>query len=321
MAIMNSKLGRMWKSCVVYLCFYLFQVQVLHGYASTSGKYVGRGHARRAHGSSCAHQAPLLLQRQGMNRYSNMRLYYIKYDDEEEGSGGKLGKEDEDMDVVEQKATAIVKALGKNPVARIVTNSYSFFWNFPKKNMPFDTPWVFLRNSSAEFISWYQFPHNLPPYRYVGEEMGFRSDMFAYGLPGNTLPLGNWDPFGFQCVDKKMLLKYRESELKHGRLAMLACVGFVIQEISHPMHKDIGGMAITHMAQLQHLSDRSSIFKNIPSLESVVRVVCDALNFEVVSMSGKVENSVNDTYPFASLDYIFVICFLALFELVALSRN
>ena len=133
MAIMNSKLGRMWKSCVVYLCFYLFQVQVLHGYASTSGKYVGRGHARRAHGSSCAHQAPLLLQRQGMNRYSNMRLYYIKYDDEEEGSGGKLGKEDEDMDVVEQKATAIVKALGKNPVARIVTNSYSFFWNFPKK--------------------------------------------------------------------------------------------------------------------------------------------------------------------------------------------
>lgn len=36
-----------------------------------------------------------------------------------------------------------------------------------------------------------------------------------------------------------------------GRLAMLACVGFVLQEVMHPLHEDIGGMAITHMEQVR----------------------------------------------------------------------
>jgi hypothetical protein len=47
---------------------------------------------------------------------------------------------------------------------------------------------VLFRNSTTDFISYYQWPHNLPPYAYLGE--GFPSDFFCYGLPGNTLPLG-----------------------------------------------------------------------------------------------------------------------------------
>jgi hypothetical protein len=31
---------------------------------------------------------------------------------------------------------------------------------------------------------------------------------------------------------------------------MLAVVGFITQEIVHPLHPDVGGMSITHMAQL-----------------------------------------------------------------------
>jgi hypothetical protein len=41
--------------------------------------------------------------------------------------------------------------------------------------------------------------------------------------------------------------KYRESELKHGRLAMLACVGFLLQEIYHPIYPSLEGLSIYTM--------------------------------------------------------------------------
>ncbi len=332
MAVTSFKLSQKWTLFMVSLYAFLLQVHTAHGYAPILRNRVGMRHVRVARGSSSGPQATsqeysFRLSTKNMKGYSQTRLYYIEYDDEEEGSGGKPDEDDEGDDAIEQKAIEIVKALGSNPLIRIFTNSYSFFWNFPKKTMPYDTPWLFLRNSSAEFISWYQFPHNLPPYRYVGEEMGFRSDMFAYGLPGNTLPLGNWDPFGFQCVDKKMLMKYRESELKHGRLAMLACLGFIVQEISHPLHNDIGGMAITHMAQLQHLGDRSSIFKNlhppIRNIEGILSRITGTAFFEVNAaiMPDGVDSPIGDTYPFISVDYIFVVGLLAVFELSALAKH
>ena len=96
---------------------------------------------------------------------------------------------------------------------------------------------------------------------------------------GNTLPLGNWDPLFLQNTSPAVFRKYRESELKHGRLAMLSgiytsdsftstkqtvhnhflhllpVVGFLVQESYHPMHEAIGGMAITHMASVLHLAN------------------------------------------------------------------
>ena len=55
------------------------------------------------------------------------------------------------------------------------------------------------------------------------------------GLPGNYNILGggelNWDPYGF--LDGKTELevnRYRECELTHGRVGMLAAVGFIVQE-------------------------------------------------------------------------------------------
>merc|ERR1711985_77678 len=61
---------------------------------------------------------------------------------------------------------------------------------------------------------------------------------YAQEMPGVTEPLGFWDPLGF-CSDEKLtegkLKFYREVELKHGRVGMLAALGFVVGENFHPL--------------------------------------------------------------------------------------
>jgi len=78
---------------------------------------------------------------------------------------------------------------------------------------------------------------------------------FAYGLPGNFNPIGggelNFDPYGF--LEGKSALevnRYRECELTHGRVGMLAAVGFIVQEKFHPLFSGVGGPAIDQIPQL-----------------------------------------------------------------------
>ena len=55
-------------------------------------------------------------------------------------------------------------------------------------------------------------------------------------MAGATAPLGFWDPLGLsEGLDEGRALFYREAELKHGRVAMLASVGFIIAESFHPL--------------------------------------------------------------------------------------
>ena len=44
---------------------------------------------------------------------------------------------------------------------------------------------------------------------------------------------GFWDPFGFSKTSPEALTWYRAAELKHGRVAMVACMGFIAQ--SYPL--------------------------------------------------------------------------------------
>jgi hypothetical protein len=55
-------------------------------------------------------------------------------------------------------------------------------------------------------------------------------------MPGVIEPTGFWDPLGFSTdVSDGKLLFYREVELKHGRVGMLASLGFLVGENFHPL--------------------------------------------------------------------------------------
>lgn len=56
------------------------------------------------------------------------------------------------------------------------------------------------------------------------------------GMLGATAPLGYFDPFGFsKDASPATMKKFREAELKHGRVAMLAVFGMVVQDKWHPL--------------------------------------------------------------------------------------
>jgi hypothetical protein len=66
----------------------------------------------------------------------------------------------------------------------------------------------------------------------------FNGEAFAKSLPGVTAPLGFFDPLGFCSADgitEGKIKFYREVELKHGRVGMLAALGFVVGENFHPL--------------------------------------------------------------------------------------
>jgi hypothetical protein len=70
------------------------------------------------------------------------------------------------------------------------------------------------------------------------EAKDFDGVAYAKELPGVTEPLGFWDPLGFceaEDLTEGKLKFYRECELKHGRLGMLAALGFVVGENFHPL--------------------------------------------------------------------------------------
>jgi hypothetical protein len=77
-------------------------------------------------------------------------------------------------------------------------------------------------------------------------------------IPGALAPVGIFDPLGFAAkADEPTLKRYREAELTHGRVAMLAVVGFLVGEkvegSSFLFDSQITGPAISHLAQVPPL--------------------------------------------------------------------
>merc|ERR1711879_648061 len=67
-------------------------------------------------------------------------------------------------------------------------------------------------------------------------EMAEAVALKASDMAGVTAPFGFWDPLGFStdCSEGKLLF-YREVELKHGRVGMLASLGILVAEQFHPL--------------------------------------------------------------------------------------
>merc|ERR1719460_1334073 len=72
----------------------------------------------------------------------------------------------------------------------------------------------------------------------MAPEPPFDGVEFAKTLPGITGPLGFFDPLGFcskEDITEGKIKFYREVELKHGRVGMLAALGFLVGENFHPL--------------------------------------------------------------------------------------
>merc|ERR1719231_972289 len=74
---------------------------------------------------------------------------------------------------------------------------------------------------------------------------------FCFGLPGNIAPAGDFDPSNFlEGKSKNEVYRFREAELTHGRVAMLASAGFLVQEFFHPLFSGDNGPAIQQIPAL-----------------------------------------------------------------------
>merc|ERR1719201_2985638 len=77
------------------------------------------------------------------------------------------------------------------------------------------------------------------------------STEFCYGLRGNIEPAGNFDPA--QLLEGRSaneVYRFREAEITHGRVGMLAAAGFLVQEKFHPLFTADGGPAIEQIPKL-----------------------------------------------------------------------
>merc|ERR1712087_985319 len=96
-------------------------------------------------------------------------------------------------------------------------------------------------------------------------------------LPGITGPLGFFDPLDFCGEASEGKIKfYREVELKHGRVAMLASLGFLVAEQFHPLFGggiDVPSYIAFQETPLQTFWPIVVVFISIPEVFSVFTFV------------------------------------------------
>jgi len=82
------------------------------------------------------------------------------------------------------------------------------------------------------------------------------ADKFCAGLPGALSPMGEFDPLGLTAdLSVAEIKRYREAEVTHGRVSMLAVLGYLVGENFHPLFNGgISGPANTHLTQVTEVA-------------------------------------------------------------------
>merc|ERR1719333_1006435 len=69
----------------------------------------------------------------------------------------------------------------------------------------------------------------------LSEDLVVRAGAFnPEDMPGVSAPLGFWDPAGF-AKDEESFTKYRQAEIKHGRVCMSSSLGMLVADKFHPI--------------------------------------------------------------------------------------
>merc|ERR1712194_430831 len=79
---------------------------------------------------------------------------------------------------------------------------------------------------------------------------------FCAGLPGALAPMGEFDPLGLsKDLPVQEIKRFREAEVTHGRVSMLATLGYIVAEKFHPFFGGVvTGPANTHLTQVRDVA-------------------------------------------------------------------
>jgi hypothetical protein len=81
-------------------------------------------------------------------------------------------------------------------------------------------------------------------------------DKFCAGLPGSSAPFREFDPLNLiKSYSVEETKRYRESEVTHGRVAMLASLGYLVGESFHPFFDGVvSGPANSQLQQVEEVA-------------------------------------------------------------------
>merc|ERR1719277_1081085 len=119
-------------------------------------------------------------------------------------------------------------------------------------------------------------------------------------MAGVIAPTGFFDPLGFstECSAGRLLF-YREAEIKHGRIGMVAFLGLLIGEKFHPMYG--GELAVPAMNAFKQTSMANFWFA--ASVAVAIPEIFSALTFEG-AQSGPLGGYKDVPYSFEDKDFL-----------------
>jgi len=121
---------------------------------------------------------------------------------------------------------------------------------------------------------------------------------FCAGLPGAIAPLGNFDPLEFtKDLTVNEIKRYREAEVTHGRVSMLAVLGYLVGENFHPFFDGaITGPANTHLGQVQESAPFFFAFLASSILAAELNRAKSGWEEPVKAMSYNSDNEIKGTF-------------------------